>query len=95
MIPDLAKLHTRQLLTLLADARAFGPAGHVYRNLPDKIRRANRTWDHTGHADDFLGKPCPGTECFTIAELKAELAKRPHVPNKVEARKIRQEKARR
>jgi hypothetical protein len=29
-----------------------------------------------------------------IDEVKAELAKRPHIPNKIEARRIRQEKAR-
>lgn len=30
---------------------------------------------------------------YTTAELKAELAKRPHVPNKQESRQIRQRKA--
>ena len=30
----------------------------------------------------------------TLQQIKAELAKRPHVPNKREARQIRQERAR-
>ena len=32
---------------------------------------------------------------FTVHDIEAELAGRPHVPNKREARVIRQEKARR
>ncbi len=36
----------------------------------------------------------PEVDNFTKAEIKAVLATRPHVPNKVEAKKIRQEKAR-
>jgi len=90
-IRDLATLHTKQLLTLLDDARAFGPAGHVWRDLPDPLRRSNRVRDHTGHAH---GMDCVEGSCFTLDEIKAELATREHVPNKAEARAIRQRKAR-
>ena len=92
MIKPLADLHTRQLLTLLNDARAFGPAGHVWRDCWEGVRRANRPQDHTGHVH---GMSCVEGSCYTIDEIKAELAKRPHVPNKREAKAIRQEKARR
>lgn len=38
----------------------------------------------------------PGTErAFTVAELKAELAGREHVPSKAERKKLRQEQAQR
>ena len=84
---SLASLHTKQLLILLDDARAFGPAGHVWRN----SRRATDLSGHTGHRHGMF---CVEGSCWTPDEIKAELATREHVPNKSERRAIRQQKDR-
>ena len=43
-LPALEALATKQLLVLLDDARAFGPQGHVYRDvpLPERTARGHR-----------------------------------------------------
>lgn len=91
-LPTLKSLATKQLLVLLNDARAFGPMGHVSKDVP--LHRANRPQDHGGHANDIFGNPCPGVECYTLQQIKEELATREHVLNKHEARRRRQERAR-
>lgn len=53
--------------------------------------------DYLKHARACGGwySPWDSDTGYTIEELKAELATRPHVPNKAEAKRIRQEKAKR
>ena len=94
----LSAFATEQLLVLLDDARAFGPDGHVDADLiaENGLRRKNRRKDHCGHAASTHLLPwgeC-SLPCYTLAEIKAELSTREHVPNKTERRVIRQQKAR-
>lgn len=85
---DLKALHTQQLLTMLEDARCFGEDGRV-----DAFRRKNRPQDHIGHpASNCQHYPSPH-DCVSVSDIKTELATRPHVPNKKEARLIRQQRA--
>lgn len=49
----------------------------------NKARRCGLGYDPTDN----------GNSVISIKELKDELAKREHIPNKLEAKKIRQEKA--
>lgn len=53
--------------------------------------------DYLKHARACGGwySPWDGSTGYTIEELKAELATREHVPNKAEAKRIRQDKAKR
>jgi hypothetical protein len=69
----LEKLHTRQLLALLARMR------HVCGfSIPNE-------WSPVYHITDNLS--------VRMWEVKQELSKREHIPNKAEAKKIRQAKA--
>jgi hypothetical protein len=106
--PEILKsLHTKQLLKALRkscvaqeqlDARYF----EFHDGDPDVARMHNvepgsynKDAYYKNHAvaatcfgyDDYIGST------ITVADLKAELAIREHVPNKIEAKKIRQEKA--
>ncbi|MBT5338219.1 hypothetical protein HN858_04045 [Candidatus Falkowbacteria bacterium] len=60
-------------------------------NLPTKVLlnylEKARSKRHKGHT------PIPGGRMLSVVEIKTELTKREHVPNKVEARALRQEKA--
>jgi hypothetical protein len=74
----LKSLHTKQILAI-RDA--------IYR--VSGINRYDIPETEAGY-DPFDS----GGRCWvTLAEVKAELALRPHVPNKAEAKVIRQEKA--
>ena len=82
----LKDFHTRQLMTMLVDARIFGRTGDP--------RDPKRPQDHVGHhAGACLTYECHLTGCWSYAEIKAELGTREHLPNKRERKKIRQAKA--
>ena len=60
-------------------------------NLPTKVLLQ---YLEKARAKRFKGyTPSPGGRMLSVLEIKAELANREHVPNKAEARALRQEKA--
>lgn len=98
---DLTKLHTRQLLRALRMTRARNSCTFA---LVDSIL-STRAADAHGRITaeeidagrpfidgDLLGLPYGTPTTVTIEELKAELAKRPHVPNKQESQALRRAK---
>jgi len=86
---DFAKFHTKQLLSILDSARAYRSRLFNYGEMNEDDYLAFKI------SPVFFGydKYEPPYESVSFEELKAELATRPHIPNKVEAKKIRQEKA--
>lgn len=93
----LSKLHTKVLLNALQSARRTqSHLATIIDRIVEERGLAHVEQPTEGLAPveaidlgDCWGEPCT----VTIAELKAELAKRPHVPNKQEAKAIRQAKA--
>lgn len=76
---DISKFHTKQLLNMLQKTRV----------LQTEVLR----FDIQGQIilpKDTITKVW---DRITVEELKEELAKRPHVPNKKEKKQMRQEKA--
>lgn len=71
------KMHTKQLLKLLRQSYRYADANGIVWN------------ENVFHGD--MSREDPMAIDYTIDELKAELATRPHVPNKIESRKIRQD----
>jgi hypothetical protein len=83
----LKTLHTRVLLPIYQRARGYlwtrWHEGEPYD--PEKPTYVN--------AQFFGYEPYGVISNITLEQMRAELATREHVPNKVEAKKIRQEKA--
>jgi len=81
--------HTKQLLGLKAELYRHNGGGRY-------IHPAQGTEKQAAEEDyaylDVIGDGNSGC-VVTLAEIKAELATRPHVPNKQEAKVIRQERA--
>ena len=93
----LPSLKTRQLLNALRKTRAFASRLHgtldrilEMRDLPP----ADRGDVDQGIVDAWLlgGEFYSDTSEITVAQLKAELAKREHVPNKQESIELRKAK---
>lgn len=102
MTVDLAQLHTRQLLKALRMTRARNsctfalvdsisslrsPDGERPRVTAEEIDARRPFVD-----GDLLGLPYGERTEVTVEQLKAELAKRPHVPNKQESQALRRAK---
>jgi hypothetical protein len=78
--------HTKQLLGLKAELYRMNGGGRVARAI-DATQASEEDYYL-----DVIGEGNSGC-IVTLAEIKAELATRPHVPNKQEAKVIRQERA--
>jgi hypothetical protein len=94
----LPKLHTRLLLKALRMTRARG--SHMAGIIEDITGTPYPDQDEVQEEDtvttvdaDLIGGHWEELSEVTIAQLKEELAKREHIPNKPEARQIRQERA--
>jgi hypothetical protein len=88
-VGDLTKLHTKQLMAVRR-ALFSGACGDV------RDRICEVAWNQGYEGFVHSAAQCashPGVPCVSMAEVKAELAKRGHVPNKAEARAARQAKA--
>jgi hypothetical protein len=100
----LPKFHTRQLLIALRKC-CVSDAGiqNVFERDYDGDPEYAKTWGFERDKSKIYAKEivppralgyddyCGST--ITVADLKAELAKRPHVPNKQESKALRQAKA--
>lgn len=85
---DLTKLHTRQLLKLLKQSRKY--YGGIMKDYNFRCEICSGLCANKDEAEVYKIDESVYT---TKEEIKKELEKRPHVPNKQEARRIRQEKA--
>jgi len=98
---DLAGLHTKVLLRALRQTTARNSSQHhLIERICDTcgIRPSDVTQEmvvaHRQVVDDDLlgGTYGAGTSTVTVEQLRAELARRLHVPNKQESRILRREK---
>lgn len=86
----LAKQHTKVLLDIKQQIyRVYGGGRRL---------QATKGTDQEAYEEEYsaynpLSGYSGGTTFVTMAQVKAELAKRPHVPNKAEAKVIRQQRA--
>jgi hypothetical protein len=99
---DLKKIHTKVLLNALRSARANEDNQEKIVNNIISIRGytigfyqrgCDRVKLHKRPDEDIIIDIDHSGGKVSVAELKAELAMREHVPNKIEAKKIRQDKA--
>ena len=81
--------HTKQLLGLKAELYRMNGGG---RDIQRTLGTEQQASVHDDVYLDVIGEGNSGC-IVTLAEIKAELATRPHVPNKHEAKAIRQEQA--
>jgi hypothetical protein len=105
---DLKKIHTKVLLNALRSARAHEDnqeriVNEIMFNRGYKIswnEKKGRDWIKLTLRPDkdiiveLMNDRYIGESAITVADLKAELDTREHIPNKIEAKAIRQEKAR-
>lgn len=99
--PDLTKFTTRELLTVLRRAVAILDMGEQQiEQIHWDRAEADLTWMWEWDKAHFekissidITGPNGGT--FTVAEIKAELAPREHIPNKPEAKELRRQRAKR
>lgn len=97
-VADLPKLHTRQLLLAFRSVRA------QQHNMLAILREvlavrgthdlADVSWLGSTVPAHLLGGTYEEHTTVTVGQLKAELSRRPHVPNKQESRLQRQRAAR-
>jgi hypothetical protein len=98
MTNDLKKIHTKVLLNMLRSARANESA--IAKTTKEILHErgmccgdTNAEWQFLPDHKIMITLNSRGNAKVSVAELKAELATREHIPNKPEAKKIRQEKA--
>ncbi len=96
-VADLPRLHTRQLLRALRTVRA--QQHNMLRILKEVLAARNITdlsdasWLESMVPAYLLGGTYEEHTTVTVGQLKDELSRRPHVPNKREGRRLRQKAA--
>lgn len=98
-LSDLTKLHTKQLMAV---REAFMSSGATDLSLNWRIVDvticSGYRYKHCGyvHFENYcVHHEAEGLRCVSMSELKVELDKREHVPNRKEARAVRQQMAKR
>lgn len=96
-VADLPRLNTRQLLHAFRSVRA--QQHDMLRILKEVLATRNVTdlsdasWLESAVPAYLLGGTYEEHTTVTVGQLKDELSRRPHVPNKQEARRVRQRMA--
>lgn len=91
---DLKKYHTRHLLNALQEFRVYNTVSQMYDYYSEQEIYTTGPNFYCGKRDgEFIVYLDHMTDPVTEDELKAELATREHIPNKIEAKELRRVKA--